>query len=228
MGRVSAPRQQPRAPEVDPDSGEGREIGMSVRMQGGPSPIPGGAVHVTNAQVHRQKTPAPDALPEVKPINAHGVPPGSATTRDRADMERGTNGHNPPAPHYTPSGKPMPPPVPVIIVEQGDAGGSYRSSAPHSFLVPANTSDAVRLCGRDQSRKYLYILNEDATHSARFAQRHSDLVQEDNSNKTIGGALLPAAMGSYLRLATQDELWIISTDTNTPRVSVIQEFDQAG
>ncbi len=225
---TAAPRQQPRAPEIDPDSGEGREIGMSDRMQGGPSPIPGGAVHVVNAPTVRQKTPAPDAPPEIKPINAHGVMPGTATTRDRADLERGTNGHNPPKAHYQPSGDPPPPPVPVVIVEQGDPGGSYRSSAPHSFLVPGNTSDMTRLCGRDQSRRYLYVLNEDATHSARFAQRPTDLVIQDATGKTIGGALLPAGMSSYLRLSTQDELWIVSSDTNTPRISVIQEFDQAG
>jgi len=224
-----ARRIQPRAPvATDPESGEGRELGMSPRMQGAPSPIPGAAVHVVNPPVGRQHTPAPDAPPEVKPINAHGVPPGSATTRDRADLERGVNGHRPPAPRYETSGTPWPPPVPVVIVESGDAEGSYRAAAPRSFLVPANTSDPTRICGRDPSRRYVYILNEDATHAARFAQRPSDLQVDAVTSKTLGGALLPAAMGSYLRLGTQDELWIVATDTNTPRVSVIQEFDQAG
>lgn len=221
-------RVQPRAPVVDPDSGEGRELGMSPRMQGAPSPIPGGAVHVVNAPVGRQHTPAPDAPPEIKAVNAHGVPPGSATTRDRADLERGVNGHRPPAPHFERSGDPPPMPVPVYLVEMGDDGGTYRAAAPRSFLVPANTSDPTRICGRDPLRRYVYILNEDSAHTARFAQRPSDLQVDPVSSKTLGGSLLPAAMGNYLRLGTQDELWVVSSDTNTPRVSVIQEFDQAG
>lgn len=223
-------RQQPRAVTVDPDSAEGRELGMSDRMQGEPSPIPGGAVHVVNAETMRQHTPAPDAPPEIKPINAHGVPPGSATTRERADLERGVNGHNPPAPHLEPSGTPPPPPVPVYLVEMGDAGGTYRAAAPRNFHVPANSADPTRVCGRDASRRFVYILNEDATHAARFAQRPGDLVLDGSDpTKTAGGALLPAGMTGYLRLGTQDELWIISADNvNTPRISVIQEFDQAG
>jgi len=223
-------RVQPRAVTVDPDSPQGRELGMSDRMQGTPSPIPGGAAHVVNAESMRQKTPAPDAPAEVKPINAHGVPPGTATTRERADLERGVNGHNPPAPKLEPSGQRPPAPVPVYLVEMGDEGGSYRAAAPHSFLVPAagGTADPTRICGRDASRRYVYILNEDSAHAARFAQRPSDLQFDPVTSKTLGGGLLPAGMGSYLRLGTQDELWVISVDTNTPRVSVIQEFDQAG
>lgn len=222
-------RQQPRAVAVDPHSGEGRELGMSQRMQGEPSPIPGGAVHVVNAQTMRQHTPAPDAPAEIKPVNAHGVPPGTATTRERADLERGVNGHNPPAPHLEPSGHRPPSPVPVYIVEMGDDEGSYRSAAPHSFLAPAaNSADPTHVCGRDATRRYVYLLNEDSTHACRIAQRPSDLQFDPVTSKTIGGGLLPAGMTSYLRLGTQDDLWIISVDTNTPRISVIQEFDTAG
>lgn len=223
-------RQPPRAATLDPNSPEGQGLGMSDRMQGEPSPIPGGAVHVINAEVMRQKTPAPDAPPEIKPINAHGVPPGTATTRERADLERGVNGHNPPTPHLEPSGQRPPAPVPVYLVEMGDDEGSYRAAAPHTFLAPNNTADPTRICGRDATRRYVYILNEDATHSARFAQRPSDLIIDASApTKTVGGSLLPAGMTSYLRLGTQDELWISSSDNvNTPRISVIQEFDTAG
>jgi hypothetical protein len=144
-------------------------------------------------------------------------------------MIRGVNGHNPPAPRLQPSGEPPPAPVPVYLVEMGDNEGSYRTSAPRSFLAPAaNTADPTRLCGHDPSRRYLFVLNEDATHAARIAQRPSDLTFDPVTSKTLGGALLPAAMGSYLRLGTQDELWICSVDSNTPRISVIQEFDTAG
>lgn len=223
-------RQQPRTVAVDPDSPEGQGLGMSDRMQGEPSPIPGGSVHVVNAETMRQHTPAPDAPAEVKAINAHGVPPGTATTRERADLERGVNGHNPPAPHLEASGQRPPAPVPVYLVEMGDDEGTYRAAAPHSFLVPAagGSADPTRICGRDAGRRYVYILNEDSTHAARFAQRPSDLQFDVVTSKTLGGALLPGGMGSYLRLGTQDELWVISVDTNTPRVSVIQEFDTAG
>jgi hypothetical protein len=218
-------RQQPRAVTVDPDSGEGREIGMSDRMQGAPSPIPGGAVHVVNAESMRQHTPAPDAPPEIKPINAHGVPPGSATTRERADLQRGTNGHSPPRPHVQPSGNPPPPPVPVYVVEMGDNGGMYRSSAPRSFLLPAASGaaagDPVRLCGREATRRRILLLNESTSSDIRFAQRPSDL----NGG---GGALLPWPGNSYLTLHTQDELWAVSADTGTPKISIIQEFDLHG
>jgi hypothetical protein len=206
---------------IDPDSGEGREIGMSDRMQGYPSPIPGGADHVVNAETMRQQVPVPDSEPEITDLNAHGVPPGSATSRERAETMRGPNTHKPPRPEYRPEGAPMPPPVPVMIVQSGDAGGTYRSSAPHSFALNASTGDPVRLCGRDQTRSHVYLLNESTSSDIRFAMNISDLANG-------GGALLPWPSNSYLRLSTQDELWGISKDSGTPRISVIQEFDTNG
>jgi hypothetical protein len=214
-------RQQPRTPVIDPDAGEGREIGMSDRMQGYPSPIPGGADHVVNAETMRQQVPVPDSEPEITDLNAHGVPPGSATSRERAETMRGPNTHKPPRPQYAPEGKKMPEPVPVTIVQQGDKGGSYRSAVPHSFVLHAAGLEPVRLCGRDQSRARVLLLNESTSSDIRFAMNISDLNEGD-------GALLPWPNNSYLPLTTQDELWAISADSGTPRISVIQEFDTNG
>lgn len=207
-------------PEVDPNSPEGQGLGMSERMQGYPSPIPGGAVHVVNSATVRHPVPTPDSPPEVKPINAHGVPPGTSTSRDRADMQRGPNTHHhsrPPQPEPPP--QPRPEPVPVFVVEGGEQSKAYRSAAPRHLTLQASTGDAVRLCGRNPLRTRIGILNESTSSDIRFAHRISDLTGG-------GGALLPWPGNSYLWLHTQDELYAISKDSGTPVISIIEEYEQ--
>lgn len=212
----------PRKPvvsEIDPDSPEGRQLGMSRRTQGIPSPIPGGRNHISNAPVIRQEVPITTPGPEIVDQNAHGVPHGSATTRERAEVERGPNSVHQDAPQHHGRTE-QPAPIPVRIVEDHN-GASFRTSAPHHITVPVQGGDPVRLCGRDTSRTSVMLLNEGAaaTSNIRFAQRLSDL-------NMGGGAMLPAASTSYLRMHTQDELWGISNDGTAQTVSIIQEFEQ--
>jgi hypothetical protein len=194
---------------------------MSDRMQGYPSPIPGGLDHVANAQTVRQRTPVPDSSPEIKDLNAHGVPPGTHTSRERSELERGPNLSHGPAPHLQEPGPPTPVPVPVYVVANQDATNSWRSAAPHHFQLPASTGDAVRLCGRDPRRTNVYLLNESSSSNIRFAKTIQDL-------NNGGGALLPWPLNSYLKLETQDELYALSADSGTPIISVIQEFNTQG
>jgi hypothetical protein len=208
------PRRAPEAVAIDPESPEGRQLGMSPRTQGVPSPIPGGRPHISNAPTVRQTVPVPDAAPEVRDLNAHGVPPGTATTRERAEIERGPNTVHRDKPHHHPA-KSVPAPVPVYVV-QDDRNSVLRAAYPHHFLAPANAgADPVRLCGRDPGRTAVLLLNEDSSNAVRFAQRPSDL----NGG---GGALLPNAMSSYLRIDTQDELYAMSATGTAATLSVIQ------
>lgn len=213
----------PRKPvveEVDPESPLGRQLGMSPRVQGTPSPIPGGRNHISNAPTSRQQAPIPAAGPEIDYFNAHGVPVGTATTRERAELERGpntTHAHDVPPHLEGPRDKPVP--VPVYLVED-DRQHVYRTAAPHSISVPGQGSDPVRLCGRDRSRSVVMLLNESTTTDVRFAQRPSDL-------NNLGGALLPYPANSYLKLDTQDELWAVSATVGTAAsVSIIQVFER--
>ena len=208
-----------RLPEILPDSGEGREIGMSERTQGIPSPIPGGRSHIINPETMREKIPVPDSPPEIKDINAHGVEPDTHTSRERADMERGPNSFHGPRVEVVEDTGHKTLPVPVYIVEQAGGPAVFRSASPRHFSVQASTGEAVRLCGRDPKRVRVGLLNESTTSDIRFAQNPADLVNG-------GGALLPWPSNSYVWLETQDELYAISKDSGTPTISVIQEFDQ--
>jgi hypothetical protein len=203
---------------VDPDSPEGHGIGASDRMQGYPSPIPGGRVHITNAESMRQQTPVPPSPPEVKDLNAHGVAPGTHSARERADGMRGPNDFRPLVPRYAKTER-GPEPVPVYMVENISGPRILRTSAPHRITLQASTGEPVRLCGRDQTRTRIMVLNESTASNARIAQRGSDLVGG-------GGALLPWPANTYLSMVSQDELWAISADSGTPVVSIIQEFEQ--
>jgi hypothetical protein len=191
---------------------------MSKRTQGIPSPIPGGREHIANAPSVRQQIPIPDARPEITDLNAHGVPHGTATTRERAELERGPNtvhqrAFSAPTPLVD-----RPSPIPVYMVQ--DARPEVlRTAAPHNFKLQASTGEPVRLCGRDLTRSAVWILNESTSSDIRFGQRPADLGNG-------GGALLPWPSNSYLKLETQDELYGISKDSGTPVISVIQVFER--
>lgn len=203
---------------ITPDSPEGRGLGMSDRRQGTPSPIPGGKVHIVNPETERERPAIKDSRPEIKDLNAHGVPPTSHTAAERAEAMRGNpNDQKAPVPRYAEQVK-APVPVPVYIVER-ERPTVIRTSAPHHITLQASTGEPVRLCGQDLNRTAIFILNESTSSNARFAQRGSDLVNG-------GGALLPWPGNSYLKMETQDELWAISADSGTPTISIIQEFEQ--
>jgi len=211
----------PRRPvveEIDPDSPMGHQLGMSRRTQGIPSPIPGGREHIANAPTIRQQVPIPDSRPEITDLNAHGVPHGTATNRERAEIERGPNTVHQRTPRTPTPVVDRPSPIPVYVVQ--DARPEVlRTAAPHHFQLQASTGEPVRLCGRDQTRESVMILNESTSSDIRFAQRQADLGNG-------GGALLPWPSNSYLKINTQDELYAISKDSGTPVISVIQVFER--
>lgn len=211
-------RHTPRQENIEPNTPEGDGIGASDRMQGTPSPIPGGRVHITNAPAMRQRVDIPASPPEVKDLNAHGVTPPTHTARDRADAMRGPN--SPKQPHIPAydTVDPGPVPVPVRLVE-ADRPRVLRTSSHRKFAVQPSTGEAVRLCGQDFDRTYVQLLNEDAANAIRVAQRPADL----NSG---GGTLLPAAATGYLKIDTQDELYAISANGSAPTISIIQVFEQ--
>jgi len=214
-------RQQrtPTAEEIKPDTPEGRQLGLSARVQGHPSPIPGGRPHIGNAPAVRHTVPIPPSDPEIGMGNAHGVVPGSHTNAERADAERGPNTVHRTMPrpqHHQVHERPMP--IPVFVVQDAH-NDVLRDSAPRSLTVPANTGEPVRLCGKDQGRSEVLLLNESTTTDVRFAQRQSDL-------NAGGGALLPWPSNSYLRLRTQGQLYALSASGTAATVSVIQVFER--
>jgi hypothetical protein len=197
---------------------EGDGIGASDRMSADPSPIPGGRVHLQNPPTIRQRTPVPDSPPEIKDINAHGVMPEDHTARERADFMRGPNAVHPITPTYdAPAADPVP--VPVRIV-QDRSPAVLRTAAPHSITLQASTGEPVRVAGRDFDRVRVLLLNESTSSDIRFATDVRDLTNG-------GGALLPWPTNSYLALHTQDELFAISADSGTPKISIVQEFEQS-
>lgn len=220
MGRAHGRNGPPRPAvvvDIDPDSPEGRQLGMSRRTQGVPAPIPGGRPHISNAPVVRQTVPVPEPDPEITYLNSHGVPHGSATSRERAEVERGPNSVHQDPPEHRPRVE-KPAPIPVFLVQDHNKD-VYRTASPRHFVLNPSTGDAQRICGRDPSRARVLILNESTTGDLRFARLIADL----NGG---GGALLSHLSTSYLALTTQDELYAISADGSSPTISVIQEFEQ--
>lgn len=221
MSRANGRRQrEPKAEEIKPGTPEGRQLGLSDRVQGHPSPIPGGRPHISNAPAVRHTVPTPPSEPEVGMGNAHGVQPGSHTNAERADAERGPNTvhRTMPRPQHHPQHE-RPAPIPVFVV-QDERNNVLRSAAPHNITVPGTAAaDPVRLCGRDATRSEVMLLNESTTTDVRFAQRPSDL-------NNGGGGLLPWPGNSYMKIKTQDELYAISTTGTAVTVSVIQIFER--
>lgn len=212
----NAPR-TPKAQEIEPGSPEGKQLGLSARVQGHPSPIPGGQNHTSNAPAIRHTVPTPASDREIGMGNAHGVVPGSHTNADRAAMQRGPNDvHSPRPQHINRPDRPRP--IPVFVVQNHD-DDVLRSAAPRAVTVPANTGEPVRLCGQDLTRSEVMLLNESTTTDVRFAQRPSDL-------NAGGGALLPYPTNSYTRISTQDHLYALSTSGTAATVSVIQVFER--
>jgi hypothetical protein len=209
---------------VDPDSPEGREYGMSKRVQGAPSPIPGGKDHISNAQSFRHKVPAPAPadFTDLPVDNVHGVPPGTHNGYSRAQLMRGKlAGKKGPDQYYTEQ-SPAPRPVPVYVVENADKTPVFRSAAPRNIQIPLSGTQPVQICGTDPDRVQLMLLNESSTTGIRIGYTYNDV-------QSGGGALLPAGSSSYTRILTQDTLYAISTSSSTaPTLSLINVYDQGG
>jgi hypothetical protein len=220
MTRAQGKRNTPRTPEIT-DTGEGRDIGLSDRVLGTPSPIPGGEQHLLNHETMRQTVPVQVPRPEFRGTMAHGVPAEKHTAHERAATMRGPNTTHDPAPALDrPSGHPVAP-VPVTIVQEGRDIRSLRTTSERRYVVPAfGGADPIRLIGRNSDRVQVLLLNEDATHHIRLSKTIAGLQIQHF------GAVLPATTSSYLKLKTQDELYAISDDSGTPAISIIEEFER--
>jgi hypothetical protein len=223
MGRAAGKKSNlPRQPI--PGTPEGDDIGLSERQDPAGSPIPGLTGNILNYPTVEQRPAVPDGeFGEYRGIMAHGVPNASETTEQRALMERdGTlaRQHRPPGPPQSATPRQRPTPIPVYLTTLDGGPEAYISASPRNFTVPNNTTDPVRLCGRNPKRNRIGLLNEDTATNVRFAVRPSDLTNG-------GGALLPWPVSTYQWFETQDELyaWTVSS-TLSVIVSVIEEFDE--
>jgi hypothetical protein len=204
--------------EHDPgaDPGVRREEGI-----GEPRDIPGGLNHLANPPVTHGPVPTPvQEWPFRRSDLAHGVPPDEAGRQDRDP--RLTGGQRGKA-RMAPPEAPRATPVPVYIVEGEGGGGVIRTVSPRSIQLSAAGTFPTRVCGKNQHRVEVQLLNEDTATDIRFGVGVGGL--------TGGlGALLPWPSNSYLTVKTQDELWAIgATGSGTPRLSVIEVFEeQAG
>lgn len=205
-------RHTQRAPELSPE--QRREFGIDDRD------IPGGLTHIQNYQVAQQKVPVAEPLEQFRGMMAHGVPPEEYGVYDREHkvtraVIENTALREPPVP------------VPVYIVEPA-AGGLLHATTRH-FQAPAIGQEPESICGQDRNRRSVRLLNEGVTSGAgcRFGQLN-DLAWDSQNNLIVGGAFLPNAMTSYLKIETQGPLYIVSMDSHIPYISVIIETEIAG
>lgn len=197
-----------RTPEVDPNSPVGHGYGLPDKD------IPGGEIHVVNPETVQQKVPKGAPLPEFRGIMAHGVVPETYEHIDRRHPGKAYK------PVYA-KVEQRPAPVPVVIVETEGGPSPIRSSSPRSITLPAAGGEPAHICSRDGSRSRVLLLNESTSSDIRFASTLGAL--------TAGtGALLPWPGNSYLTMHTQDDLFAISADSGTPRLSVIEEYEIPG
>ncbi len=184
-----------------------------------PAPLPDHAPHV-----HHPETPrdVPLDVGAAKPyytgMMAHGVPApvtnGGRPTPPVQARGRMAATARPEPQHATPA----PDPIPVFIVPEAAGSKPLARMAVRSVQAPVSGSRPVQIAGRDLTRRRLRLLNEDATDGIRVGVGPT----------TETGALLPAGMTSYEAFDTQDDVWIVSNGSGTPRVSVIVEYDVAG
>lgn len=234
MGRAAGRKNTPRA-VPQPGTPEGDYIGLSERQtpkeNPAQSPIAGGSTggkHITNPVTVRQHIPAPEPKPEFRGIMAHGVPPEEHTAHERADhMRGGPNDVKPVIPKYT-KPKEAPSPVPVYVVEPSQGNRPLRTIAGDKYTVPANTSDPIRIAGRDLDRSEVGFLVETAA-GASGAAPTGVRIDHEVGNLTIGkGFLIPAGTGSYQKFNCCDELFAVSNDGSACTLSVVFMYGVAG
>ena len=222
MSRAAGRKNSPRAPQVSPDTPEGREIGESVLQDPAGSPIPGLTGNIVNYETVRQRpaTVQPnESFDEYRGMMAHGVPNDSETTNQRALHEQGpllTDRYTEPELYQE---RLRPSPIPVYMTEPEGGSEVFLSASPRHITVPNNSSDPVRLAGRNPRRNRIGLLNEGPI-NIRFAQRPSDLVSG-------GGGLIGTAVTTYQWFETQDELYGSTTDAATAStMSIVEEFER--
>lgn len=221
MGRASGRKNLPRQPV--PGSPEGDEIGLSARQDPAGSPIPGLTGNIVNYETVRREVPVGESLPEFRGMMAHGVPPEETTTEERAQAERGGNApHQPPAPPKLARARTTPPPVPVYLALPPEGGRPLRTLSTQKISVPAAGTEAVRICGRDETRETMYVMVETAA-GANGAAPTGIRIDHEVGTLDVGlGALLRAGMAGYQELkGCQDEVFAVSNDGSACTLSVI-------
>src|SRR6185312_8153392 len=200
-----------RRPSVSPHSGEGREIGLDDRE------IPGGVNHIGNAETHPDKAVVP-ARRHVPSINEHRVPDPDPD-KPYEIPDRGEKVHVPASPalpeeHYA---------VPVYQVSAPDKGKVYRDAICEFITVPGpNSTNAnpILVCGRDDERIEIRLLNEDQNNDIRFAENPDTLIEGR-------GTLLWHGTNSYTQVPTQGYLYAFAV-TAACQMSVIRITEVAG
>lgn len=218
--RGNSPRRAVIAPpELPKQEARDREYGREPERR-----IPGGKNHDSHAVVQHEKVPAPEPLAEFRGMMAHGVPPEHHGTRDR---EHPAHHQAPKKPEQSPEKHHQP--VPVVIVDEGAGARPLRMTTTLHFQAPAAGSEPVLICGQDERRHAVYLLNEGASGGtgARVGNL-GDLTYDAANSAYTGGALLPNAMTSYLKLEGQSQLYIASADSHQPVISVITETSIPG
>jgi hypothetical protein len=186
MGRASGRKNLPRAPQVTPDSPEGRDIGESVLQDPAGSPIPGLTGNIANYETVRREPATGEPLPEFRGWMAHGVPPEEHTPAERAESMRGEHAaHQPPRPPKLAKERMTPPAIPVYITEPAEGGRPLTTLATAKITIPAAGGESVRICGRDETRQTMYVLVETAAG-----------IPETASYSGEGSATDPAAFGT--------------------------------
>jgi hypothetical protein len=185
--------------------------------------IPGGIPHHGNPPVKHPPVPVPEReWPYRRALLAHGVPPdGKHSDRDPR-LSGGQRGkaktEPPPAPLQTP--------VPVVIVEKPWRDRPQAITDTRRITLPAASAEPVMICGANQTRSLVQLLNEDTTHQARFGQLE-DLIYDAQNTVVTGGARIPAGASGYTVFRSQDELYAISETSSTVVISVILESEVA-
>jgi hypothetical protein len=222
MSRGHGKRTQ-RTTEIAPNTDAGRNIGLSDRQSPNGSPIPGGRPHLGNHPTVRQSAATKPPRPEFRGVMAHGVPPGPQTAHERAEAMRGPNTARDPRPQFSaPSDVPPPPPVPVYEVAAPNAVAEIRGGTFRRYTVAATGTEPTHALPENPRRIEFQIINESATSNVLMAHTRGD------TGQTTSVGLLPKGMTSYQKFVFQDDLWLISADSGTPTVSIIETTGKSG
>ena len=184
---------------------------------------PGGQNHLGNPPVERQAVPVPEReWPYRRALLAHGVPPDGKHYERDPRLAGGQRGEAPSAP----APEPLQTPVPVVIVEKSWRERPQAVCDQRRLTLPAGSAEPVMICGANPARSLVQLLNEDATHQARFGTL-DDLLWDSQNSVITGGARIPAGASGYLVFRSQDELYAISETSSTVVISVILESEIA-
>lgn len=213
LEQVLQPAQEPLT------EGQERELGIGAERD-----IPGGLNHQSNPPVQRQEVPVPEReWPYRRAILAHGVPPDEAGHHDRDPR---LSGGQRDAPRYEPSEDPGPIPVPVYIVEKAGGRRPGADSTHQKITLPAAGSEPATIVPANPARALVQLLNEDASHNARFGKLE-DLTYDAANGVITNGSRLPAGASGYTVFRSQGQLFGVSETSSPVVISVITEYEIA-